>query len=239
MGFGAKRVHDGDGTLQIVESPWTLTHVGALAPAKTYYRSMSVTVETEHRVLLCDPLTKLVAYPSFEETLISLLPFLAPKGLHLAIGDVDGLGDYVSAARDTDHKLFGHLAGNDCMRRVGLATQEWSTVVAANHELMLCATFGGDEVIVASVGRSHEEFGKSIEDLAEMIRATAPRPCSFAYATTILASCPRRVAHEGYRRMVSRVDRELFRFKEELYESAAEEWGRVHDVGFIGIVGSR
>ena len=42
-------------------------------------------------LLLCDPLTGLVAYPSFEELLIAGLPALAIKGLHLAIGDVDDL----------------------------------------------------------------------------------------------------------------------------------------------------
>ena len=39
-------------------------------------------------LFLCDPLTGLVAYPSFEELIIAGLPALAIKGLHLAIGDV-------------------------------------------------------------------------------------------------------------------------------------------------------
>jgi len=74
------------------------------------------------RTLLCDPLTGLVSYPSFEEHLTRELPRLARRELHLAIGDVDDLKEFVTARRDCDPMMFGHLAGNDCMRKVGAAT---------------------------------------------------------------------------------------------------------------------
>ncbi len=67
-------------------------------------------------LLFCDPLTGLVAYPSFEVYMIAVLPRLATSGLHFAISDVDDLTGYVTAAKAYDRTLFGHLAGSDSER---------------------------------------------------------------------------------------------------------------------------
>src|ERR1022692_3662155 len=96
-----------------VSSSWGSQPV-QLRPAHGY---LTVPLPDSHdpsAFLLCDPLTGLVAYPSFEAHMIAALPGLASDGLHLAIGDVDDLRGYVTAANANDPTLFGHLAGNDC-----------------------------------------------------------------------------------------------------------------------------
>jgi GGDEF domain-containing protein len=164
-------------------------------------------------VLLCDPLTGLVAYPSFEAHMIGLLPKLAINGLHLAIGDVDDLRSYVTAANADDPNLFGHLAGNDCMRRVGGATRKWVADTLEGWPFAVCGTFGGDEVIVAAAGRTYDLFLEGLMELALRIRSAAPRTCSFASATTIPVERIVGTAEKAYRRLVSGVDERLFRHK--------------------------
>lgn len=164
--------------------------------------------------LLCDPLTGLVAYPSFEAHLIGHLPTLAPFGLHAAVGDVDDLRGYITACHTEDRNLFGHLAGNDCMRRVGEATCRWADEVLVDWPFSICATFGGDEVIVAAAGLHYSVFIEAVADPVDRIGNAAPRSCSFACATTVpidLASSP----EDAYRRLLSHVDRCLFRHKEQ------------------------
>src|ERR1022692_2790110 len=131
------------------------------APLRPSHGYLTVPLPDKHGLptfLLCDPLTGLVAYPSFEAYMIAVLPGLATDGLHLAIGDVDDLRGYVSAANADDPTLFGHLAGNDCMRRVGEATRRWVADHLDFWPFAMCATFGGDEVIVAAAGQPYETF---------------------------------------------------------------------------------
>jgi GGDEF domain-containing protein len=185
-------------------------------------------------LLLCDPLTMLIAYPSFEEQLTRLLPRFGPVGLRLAIGDVDGLREYVSERRAADPACFGHLAGNDCMRRVGLVTVEWADQeLGADWAFRLCGTFGGDEVIVAVAGCSHARFASAVTDLCDRIRAGAPRPCSFAIGTMALASLTEEQAPDAYRRLVSHVDASLFEAKEKWRAEHGRLDGHVWDVGLV------
>jgi GGDEF domain-containing protein len=190
----------------------------------------------EDPVLLCDPLTMLVAYPSFEEHLTRVLPRVANAGLHLAIGDVDGLREYVTERRSADPASFGHLAGNDCMRRIGALTGEWArTHLAVGWTFRICGTFGGDEVIVSAVGLPHERFVEAIALLCQQIRASAPRPCSFALGTLVAREVTEYQAPGAYRTFVSQIDASLFDAKEEWRAGGGLLNGRVLDVGHISV----
>jgi GGDEF domain-containing protein len=188
----------------------------------------------DESLVLCDPLTMLIAYPSFELQLTRLLPHFGPVGLHLAIGDVDGLRGYVSERRTADPACFGHLAGNECMRRIGLVTLEWAALeLGADWAFRLCGTFGGDEVIVAAAGCSHQHFASAVADLCDRIRADAPRPCSFAVGTMAPASLAEEQAPHAYRRLLSQVDASLFEAKEKWRVEHGQLDGRVWDVGLV------
>lgn len=179
------------------------------------------------RLLLRDPLTGLVAYPSFEQHLLAELPALAPVGVHLAIGDVDDLRRYVTERRATDPHMFGHLAGNDCMRRVGAATTAWEARALTGWPFAVCATFGGDEVIVAASGLPFASFATSIRELADDIGRVAPRSCSFAVATTAPSMAHLREARSAYQILVARVDAALFDRKDALRSSGIDPSGDV------------
>ena len=183
--------------------------------------------------LLCDPLTGLVAYPSFEAHLIALLPGLATDGLHLAIGDVDDLRGYITAASANDATLFGHLAGNDCMRRVGETTRRWAADYLEFWPFAVCATFGGDEVIVAASGRPYDAFIDALTELVSRIRSTAPRPCSFASATTMPMTDNIGNSEDAYRRLVSRVDKCLFCHKASARDAGSTLAGALVDIGSL------
>jgi GGDEF domain-containing protein len=184
-------------------------------------------------VLLCDPLTGLVAYPSFEQHLRDNLFALAPRGLHLAIGDVDDLKGHVTRRRDSDPTDFGHIAGNRCMRIVGSVTRTWAEDALGEWPFSLCGTFGGDEVVIAAAGRPYERFVTLIENLARALRLAAPRPCSFATAT--VASNGPTPAHQSdaYRAFVSHVDASLFDQKER--RRGRRGGGEVVDAGVVDL----
>ncbi len=186
-------------------------------------------------LLLCDPLTGLVAYPSFEAYLVAALPTLAPDGVHLAIGDVDDLRGYVTTIRADDPTRFGHLAGNDCMRRVGAATCRWSATVLDGWPFAVCATFGGDEVIVVAAGQPYAVFLAALGELITQIRTAAPRACSFAAATTVPMVCAVTGAADAYRRLVSHVDACLFRQKAVARRAGRMLDGVLVDVGAVDL----
>jgi GGDEF domain-containing protein len=202
-----------------------------IRPARGYLTIQQPDAHSLSAFLLCDPLTGLVAYPSFEAYMIAALPDLAPGGLQLAIGDVDDLRGYVSAVRADDSALFGHLAGNDCMRRVGDATRAWAADVLEAWPFAVCATFGGDEVIVAAAGRPYDAFLEALTDLSLRIRSAAPRTCSFASANTSPTVCTVAEARQAYRRLVSRVDEALFLQKATVRMAGASLGGSLVDVG--------
>ncbi|MDF0668797.1 MAG: radical SAM protein [Nitrospira sp.] len=184
-------------------------------------------------LLLCDPLTGLVAYPSFERYLVANLPDIAPFGLHISVGDVDGLKEYVTRKNAEDEFLFGHLAGNHCMQEVGRITRSWAHQALEDVPFSLCGTFGGDEVILAVAGIEYDRFVTAIRLLATKLRHEAPRPCSFAAATLFNRTVEQRNAHEIFRRLVSQIDRALFRYKAKLPGDAGGGDNGVVDVGTL------
>ena len=183
--------------------------------------------------LLCDPLTGLIAYPSFERYLRQRLAGLASHGLHLAIGDVDDLKIHVTARRTSDLDAFGHLAGNACMREVGAITRRWAGGTLSHWPFAICATFGGDEVIVAAAGQPYGAFRGCISELADQLRTHAPRPCSFA--TTTLCSSPGLDldGFPAYRALVVKVDEALFDHKARLRSRGIAPNGEVTDAGAV------
>jgi len=189
------------------------------------------------RLLLRDPLTGLVAYPSFERHLLEELPALAPLGVHLAIGDVDDLRRYVTERRAADPEMFGHLAGNDCMRRVGAATLSWERRALAGWPFAVCATFGGDEVIVAAAGLPFASFVAAVRQLASDIRRSSPRSCSFAVATTHPAPTRLVDVPSSYRALVARVDAALFDRKDALRAAGTDPRGEVVVLGPVVLPG--
>jgi len=163
--------------------------------------------------LLCDPLTGLLAYDSFAQHLTMELAAWLPHGAHLAIGDVDGLKEYVTRSNTADPRLFGHLAGNHCMKVIGTIVRRWAARRVGEWRAMACGTFGGDEVIVAVVGGRPEDFVHGVTALAEDIRNEAPRPCSFACRSVKPRLEPPADSAAFYAEWVGAVDRALFEFK--------------------------
>jgi GGDEF domain-containing protein len=187
-------------------------------------------------VLYLDPLTSLVAYPSFERHIIEMIPKLAGDGLHIAIGDVDGLREYVSEQRSADPAHFGHLAGNACMQTIGRVTAGWAAAELSDSPFHICGTFGGDEVIIAVSGISHELFASKIDNLRHAICNTAPRPCSFAIGTIEDQTVTRDSAAATYRRFVSMVDARLFREKDDARRAGGHLDGAVTNLGRINLI---
>lgn len=202
----------------------------------SYLRLGDAPAGIDDGVLYCDPLTSLVAYPSFEQYLIRMIPRLAGKGLHVAIGDVDGLKEYVSQRRDCDPASFGHLAGNACMLAVGRLTSNWAAAELGDTEFQVCGTFGGDEVIVAAAGLSHEVFAGKIRELCRAIKASAPRPCSFAVATLENGTVTPDGAPDAYRQFVSLIDAQLFHDKEQARFLNGHLDGAVSDLGIVSLL---
>lgn len=202
----------------------------------SYLRLGDVPADIDDGILYCDPLTSLVAYPSFEQYMIKVLPRFAGHGLHVAIGDVDGLREYVSERHSADPASFGHLAGNACMRIIGRLTNGWATTELSDIEFKICGTFGGDEVIVGACGLSHELFADKIHELCRTIKVSSPRPCSFALATLEDRTVTRDGAAEAYRRFVSMVDARLFHEKEQARRDGGRLDGAVTDLGIVNLL---
>jgi len=204
-------------------------------PRFAYLRLGETPAHHDNGVLYCDPLTSLVAYPSFEAHLVQMLPVFAGTGLHVAIGDVDGLREYVSVQRSSDPASFGHLAGNACMRIIGRVTTRWAESELADTVFQLCGTFGGDEVIAAASGISHELFADRIRGLCQAIKVAAPRPCSFALATLEADGVTPDGAADAYRCLVSMVDARLFQEKEQARRNGHGLDGFVTDLGIVDL----
>ncbi|MGF1425339.1 hypothetical protein [Kitasatospora sp. LaBMicrA B282] len=202
----------------------------------SYLRLGEAPGEADDGTLYCDPLTSLVAYPSFEKYLVEMVPLFAGDGLHFAIGDVDGLREYVSERRAGDPTSFGHLAGNACMQTVGRVTAGWAAVELTDAAFRVCGTFGGDEVIVAASGISHEQFADRIRKLCRMLKASAPRPCSFALGTLEDRTVTKGKAFAAYRHIVSKVDARLFQVKEQARSDGRHLNGSVTDLGLVSLL---
>ncbi|PBA69089.1 GGDEF domain-containing protein [Mycobacterium avium] len=208
------------------------------ASSNLAYRETLLSTTCDGRIgkaatLFCDPLTGLVAYPSFAEFLIGNLPELAAVGLHLAIGDVDDLKEYVSRRRSDDPTCFGHLAGNECMQALGRTTKQWAAREFADWPFFLCGTFGGDEVIIAAAGQSPCAFWEKLRQLEREIRCHVPRTCSFSVGSLHVERIDGRHAQIAYRQLVAQVDRALFDRKTALRERNTKPRGDISSSGPI------
>jgi GGDEF domain-containing protein len=163
--------------------------------------------------LLCDPLTGLLAYESFAAQVIDSLEQWLPYGLHLAVGDVDGLKDYVTQSNASDPHLFGHLAGNRCMKIVGAVVRRWCGETSGTQHSILCGTFGGDEVVIAASGGSSSAFEHRLRVLADRLQSEAPRSSSFAFLSLEPRSGRPDDPARDYARWISAIDRALFTVK--------------------------
>ncbi|WP_437304751.1 hypothetical protein [Sorangium sp. So ce388] len=177
------------------------------------YGAMAV-AESNDSLLFYDPLTRLLSYDSFEKHIVDQLPLWSERGIHIAVGDVDDLRGYVTSQKSADAAMFGHLAGNFCMRMIGRLVRHWVCSVRDVWPEVVCGTFGGDEVIIAASGQSPVSFQRSIEGLALDIKNTAPRPCSFVCLSLERQCVGPDDAFSVYRASVSAVDRALFEHKE-------------------------
>src|SRR5260221_7176155 len=132
-------------------------------------------------VYVLDPITGLVAFPSFLKTFKYLFTELlySFNGVGLAIGDVDHLKTYVESVRNKDPLMFGHLAGNAFMSKLGMIG------LGAFEQMPFpwrcLATFGGDEIILAGAGCSRSAFVSSVQGLSGTLSASLPRTVSFAH----------------------------------------------------------
>jgi GGDEF domain-containing protein len=163
--------------------------------------------------LLIDPLTRLVTYDSMEGFIKKRLTFENSRPLLLAIGDVDGLRDYVTSCNQSSANMFGHLAGNHCMKLVGHTVGEWQARQSI-EQTWLSGTFGGDEVIVFSEGVPFDHFVESIRALSAEIKELCPRPCSFACSEYVRSERLESV-DDAFTAWVSSTDRQLFEAKED------------------------
>lgn len=233
-------VHDRDesGDVPLVGSisdpPVDVSDIVLLDDRRFAYASITWNGSTDGAPLLCDPVTGLVAYPSFERHLVSQLDEVIPLGLHLAIGDVDDLREHVLVRRAADPTSFGHLAGNECMRRLGMITSSWAAGKLADWPFSLCGTFGGDEVIVAGAGVPYERFVELVRELSSRLHDDAPRPCSFAVGTFHDVALPA-AAPSCYRALVSTVDAALFELKAALRAKGVAPCGDLVDVGRVNV----
>lgn len=128
-----------------------------------------------------DPITGLVAFPSFMSTFPLLFRGLLNTygSLGMAIGDVDNLKSYVESRNHSDPHIFGHLAGNAFMANVGRISL--SVFERMPFPWKCVATFGGDEVILACAGTSRSVFASCVNDLSHTLSNNLPRTVSFAH----------------------------------------------------------
>lgn len=163
-----------------------------------------------------DPITRLVAFPSFHERFPDVFAreLAAGRAVGIAIGDVDNLKSYVERARSAHDLMFGHLAGNDVMSRLGRSAIDW---FSQTEGVGCVATFGGDEVILAMIDVTPAGFGRHVRTLARRLADDLPCTVSFAHSTFIRP--PRTIESftvEHYLRALVLVDRALFTAKKRL-----------------------
>ncbi|MPZ62119.1 MAG: diguanylate cyclase [Propionibacteriales bacterium] len=166
-----------------------------------------------------DPITGLVAWPGF----FAQLPRLMEEALRygqcvgLAIGDVDDLKSYVEDMKARDAQSFGHLAGNAFMGRLGTIARNWLHADSV-HEGCL-ATFGGDEVVLASVTKGGAAFLPQVHRLRDALRSALPRTVAFAATVIEPQTIPGEITGDHWWREfcvheIGRVERALFENKE-------------------------
>jgi GGDEF domain-containing protein len=159
----------------------------------------------------------LLAFPDFHLE----FPYAMAESLRagalvgVAIGDVDNLKDYVENSNVADTELFGHLAGNAVMSRLGDVARAWfwdQDVVRG-----CVSTFGGDEIIVALETAGEGAFVAAVTELRARLNGALPRTVSFAL-TTLSMDGPTAFAGNGphdavYMQTMRTLDGRLFECK--------------------------
>jgi len=131
--------------------------------------------------LVRDPITNLIAFPSFHENFREVFCHLLHQygAVGVAIGDVDNMKTYVEQRKQDDPMLFGHLAGNALMSNLGVAALgwfgEWKTPWGC------VSTFGGDEIILVGAGTSRANFAQHVQSLS--VRLSGALPCNVSFAS--------------------------------------------------------
>lgn len=170
-------------------------------------------VELNLEFVLCDPLTQLVSYPSFEKYVLRLMSDNQDKSMYFGIGDVDDLRGYVTAENNVGNNCFGHLAGNKCMAMVGHIVNKWESEFNQNFDELVCGTFGGDEVIIYAIGSDVLSFENALRELRDQIKIYSPRPCSFSWGSLLLNKFNKVSINQAYTSFLTEVDRCLFDYK--------------------------
>ena len=185
-----------------------------------------------------DPITGLLAFPDFHLVFpLEMAAALRAGALvGVAIGDVDNLKDYVENSNVADTELFGHLAGNAVMTRLGDVARAWFW----EQEIVrgCVSTFGGDEIIVALHAQSRGAFVAAVAELRARLNVELPRTVSFALTTLSMDEPPFLPGDDGrgggynavYLRTMRTLDCHLFERK-----AAHRRNGRLID-SFLAVV---
>jgi GGDEF domain-containing protein len=99
----------------------------------------------------------------------------AGHGIGVAIGDVDGLTEYVEAANQAGS--WGHQAGNELMRLAGLIAREWFAARVTDGCL---STFGGDEIVLVAESDDADRFQGHVDELRGLLGDRLACTVSFA-----------------------------------------------------------
>ena len=141
------------------------------------------------RPQIVDPNTQLLSFCTLSRHIDGVFrnALKTNQGIGIAIGDVDGLKEYVEDVRSEDPMLFGHLAGNALMRDCGDIVLDWYVQEVGRLEFgasdyACVATFGGDEVIYIQTTSNPEEFLKSSELLDATVSRDLNLPMTFSAA---------------------------------------------------------
>lgn len=162
-----------------------------------------------------DPVTGLVAWPGFHRRLPALLAqaVSAAQPVGLAIGDVDNLKTYVETVRAAEPRLFGHLAGNAFMSRLGVLARTWLRRLQLSQACL--ATFGGDEIILAAEVDNRSVFGTYVQELRDLL--CAQLPCSVSFSYVVVDDLPRGVTLGDTAGWVDATDQVIVSVERELF----------------------
>ncbi|MEV0842716.1 GGDEF domain-containing protein [Actinocatenispora sera] len=124
-----------------------------------------------------EPNTGLVCFPDLDQRLPGHVAagLAAGHGIGVAIGDVDGLTEYVEAANQAGS--WGHQAGNELMRLAGLIAREWFAARVTDGCL---STFGGDEIVLVAESDDADRFQGHVDELRGLLCDRLACTVSFA-----------------------------------------------------------
>lgn len=144
------------------------------------YNLSGPTLHSEHNHYTYDPVTGFLSFPSFFNALAKEFPFIFQKygAIGVAIGDVDNLKSCFQSVDESNPWEFGHLAGNAFMAQLGKVGL--SAFKKLEFPWGMLSTFGGDEIILVSAGKSLDHFHQSVESLHRSLAEQLPLSVSFA-----------------------------------------------------------